>query len=101
MTSHIGFTQPPPTKKSAQRKSGEARRIEELGKLNDRYMLYLAAGDAGKLQELAAEYAGRGMTATARGIELEVDGATCACKLPGLSANDPANCPTCGKPHRH
>ena len=74
MTSHIGFTQLPPTKKSAHRKSGEARRVEELGKLNDRHTLYLAARDAGKLRKLAAEYAGRGMTATARGIRIEAKG---------------------------
>jgi hypothetical protein len=28
------------------------------------------------------------------------DGALCACKLPGFDANNPAICPTCGKPHR-
>jgi len=30
-----------------------------------------------------------------------VDGALCACKLPGFDANEPSKCPTCGKPHRH
>ena len=73
MTNHISFTPLPSSAKSARRKSGEARRIEELGKLNDRHTLYLAAGNGGKLRKLAAEYAGRGMTATARGIELEAE----------------------------
>lgn len=31
----------------------------------------------------------------------QADGAVCACKLPGFDANNPAVCPTCGKPHRH
>ena len=74
MTNHISFPPLPPSAKTVHRKSGEARRIEELGKLNDRYTLYLAAGDAGKLRKLAAEYTGRGMVATAREIELEAEG---------------------------
>lgn len=31
----------------------------------------------------------------------EADGDLCICKLPGLDANDPSKCPTCGKLHRH
>ena len=74
MTNHISFTPLPPSAKTVHRKSGEARRVDELGKLNDRHTLYLAARDAGKLRKLAAEYAGRGMIATARGIRIEAKG---------------------------
>jgi len=79
MTNHIGFTQLPPTKRSAHRRSAhrrsaEARRIEELGEMNDRRTRYLAAGDALHLRKLAAEYAARGMAAMAREIELEAEG---------------------------
>jgi len=71
---HISFTQLPPTKRSARRRSAETRRIEELGEMNDRRTRYLAAGDALHLRRLAAEYAARGMAAMAREIELEAEG---------------------------
>jgi hypothetical protein len=52
-------------------KPGVARRIEELGKMNDRRLKYVAAGDAESLLKLADEYEKRKMPKMAKEIRKE------------------------------
>jgi hypothetical protein len=51
-----------------------ARRIEQLGQLNDRRVKYTAAGDRESLLKLADEYAKRRMTTMAAEIRREAEG---------------------------
>lgn len=53
------------------RRQGLDRRIEELGRLNDRRIAALDRGDREELLRIAAEYLMRGMTATAAEVALE------------------------------
>jgi hypothetical protein len=48
------------------------KRIEWLGRMNDRHIALLANNDELGLQQLATEYEERGMTKMANGIRLEI-----------------------------
>ena len=52
-------------------------------------------GGTQKFRKLCGTLVAEQLNAIERG-----DRVACNCRLSGLDANNPLNCPTCGKPHR-